>query len=194
MERACRHELFLIGLAMAFEPPLGAVNMSRRRWMISGVAVAGVLVGVLAWGFWPKGQPPAPPVAVSPATSDSGQDQPSRPASPPAVATSSDTDHDGLPDEWEMKYFGSIKKYGPTDSPSGDGVPNGFKFWKNLDPLVEWVPPRPPENPPRFSSYVSGPGTGPKFSSLQYQRDYWAKHSTTQPAEGEGLATEGDEP
>lgn len=38
-----------------------------------------------------------------------------------------DTDHDGLPDAWEMAYFGSLQ-YDKWDDPDGDGFPNVIKY------------------------------------------------------------------
>lgn len=50
-----------------------------------------------------------------------------------------DTDHDGLDDNWELKYFGTLA-YGPRDNPSHDGYNNAFKQVLQSNPLV-------PENP-----------------------------------------------
>jgi subtilisin family serine protease/subtilisin-like proprotein convertase family protein len=50
-----------------------------------------------------------------------------------------DTDHDGLDDNWELKYFGTLA-YGPKDNPSHDGYNNAFKQVLQSSPLV-------PENP-----------------------------------------------
>lgn len=46
-----------------------------------------------------------------------------------------DTDQDGLPDEWEMQYFGSATAANPNDDPNGDGLTNAQKFQANLNPL-----------------------------------------------------------
>ena len=42
---------------------------------------------------------------------------------PPAVLFAHDTDRDGLPDEWERGYFGTLDQ-GRLDDPDGDGYPN----------------------------------------------------------------------
>ena len=46
-----------------------------------------------------------------------------------------DTDHDGLDDNWEMKYFGTLA-YGPKDNPAHDGYNNAFKQVLQSNPLV----------------------------------------------------------
>lgn len=40
-----------------------------------------------------------------------------------AASNPGDTDADGLPDPWEMQYFGTLA-YGPADDPDGDGYNN----------------------------------------------------------------------
>ncbi len=46
-----------------------------------------------------------------------------------------DADADGLPDWWEMFYFGHLD-YGPEDDPDGDGVDNLTEFLQGRDPTV----------------------------------------------------------
>ena len=38
-----------------------------------------------------------------------------------------DMDADGLPDDWEMGFFGTLDR-GPDDDPEGDGFPNRIEF------------------------------------------------------------------
>jgi len=40
-----------------------------------------------------------------------------------AALTADDSDGDGLPDAWELRYFGNLNQ-GPDDDPDGDGEPN----------------------------------------------------------------------
>jgi len=49
-----------------------------------------------------------------------------------------DANHDGLPDTWQVQYFGSATNVNaaPNASPAGDGVPNWLKYSLGLDPLV----------------------------------------------------------
>lgn len=44
-----------------------------------------------------------------------------------------DTDHDGLDDNWELKSFGALA-YGPQDNPAGDGYSNARKQCLDLSP------------------------------------------------------------
>jgi subtilisin-like proprotein convertase family protein len=50
-----------------------------------------------------------------------------------------DTDHDGLDDNWEMAHFGTLA-YGPKDNPTHDGYNNAFKQVLQSDPLVSENP------------------------------------------------------
>ncbi|MBU6402645.1 MAG: hypothetical protein KGS61_20180, partial [Verrucomicrobia bacterium] len=47
-----------------------------------------------------------------------------------------DANNDGLPDAWQIQYFGSINdpNAAPNATPAGDGVPNWLKYALGLDP------------------------------------------------------------
>jgi hypothetical protein len=45
-----------------------------------------------------------------------------------------DTDHDGLPDWWEIQYWGNITSYSGQDDPDGDGLINLEEYAHNTDP------------------------------------------------------------
>lgn len=49
-----------------------------------------------------------------------------------------DSNNDGLPDAWQIQYFGSVTNpnAAPNANPSGDGVPNWLKYNLGLDPTV----------------------------------------------------------
>ncbi len=49
-----------------------------------------------------------------------------------------DANNDGLPDWWQIQYFGSTTNplAAPNASPSGDGMPNWLKYALGLDPTV----------------------------------------------------------
>lgn len=49
------------------------------------------------------------------------------------LSTEPDTDHDGLPDAWEIANFGNLKQDGAGD-PDKDGVNNALEFELSLDP------------------------------------------------------------
>jgi hypothetical protein len=52
-----------------------------------------------------------------------------------------DANNDGLPDSWQIQYFGSINNpnAAPNASASGDGVPNWLKYALGLDPTQPGV-------------------------------------------------------
>jgi len=47
-----------------------------------------------------------------------------------------DLDADGLPDCWEIEYFGSIYAYGPNDDPDADGFTNMQEYLAGTDPTA----------------------------------------------------------
>ena len=50
-----------------------------------------------------------------------------------------DANMDGLPDDWQVQYFGSTTNLNsaPNASPAGDGIPNWLKFTLGLNPLIK---------------------------------------------------------
>ena len=65
-----------------------------------------------------------------------------------SVLSIRDTDRDGLPDEWELRYFGSLNapRGGPEDDPDEDGRTNLQEYLSGTDPLdrsnvlrITWV-------------------------------------------------------
>ncbi|MBW8780721.1 MAG: sugar-binding protein [Verrucomicrobia bacterium] len=52
-----------------------------------------------------------------------------------AFSASFDSDGNGLPDWWELKYFGHIGNNAAAN-PSGDGMSNLYKYSMSLNPLV----------------------------------------------------------
>lgn len=51
---------------------------------------------------------------------------------------SGDANNDGLPDSWQIQYFGSATNpnAAPNANPTGDGLPNWLKYALGLDPTV----------------------------------------------------------
>lgn len=49
------------------------------------------------------------------------------------IAAGADTDHDGLPDAWELQHFGTLAT-GPNDDPDGDGMSNLQEYLAGTDP------------------------------------------------------------
>ena len=72
-------------------------------------------------------------------------EQPSNTGSVQSVALSidgvpiTDTDHDGLDDDWEMAHFGSLAS-GPLDDPDGDGYCNAREQLMGTDPTAADAP------------------------------------------------------
>ena len=52
-----------------------------------------------------------------------------------------DANTDGLPDSWQIEYFGSINNpnAAPNATPAGDGVPNWLKYSLGLNPTIPGV-------------------------------------------------------
>jgi hypothetical protein len=52
-----------------------------------------------------------------------------------------DSNSDGLPDSWQIQYFGSANNpnAAPNASPAGDGIPNWLKWSLGLDPTVPGI-------------------------------------------------------
>jgi hypothetical protein len=52
-----------------------------------------------------------------------------------------DANTDGLPDSWQIQYFGSASapNAGPNASPAGDGIPNWLKYGLGLNPTIPGV-------------------------------------------------------
>jgi hypothetical protein len=46
-----------------------------------------------------------------------------------------DSDADGLPDEWEIQYFGNLRDQSHSDDPDGDGVNNLAEMQAGTNPL-----------------------------------------------------------
>ncbi|MDP2895186.1 MAG: right-handed parallel beta-helix repeat-containing protein [bacterium] len=53
-----------------------------------------------------------------------------------AVSKSADTDSDGLPDDWEFRWFATLDQGGDFD-PDGDQIPNGEEYRYGWDPTVK---------------------------------------------------------
>lgn len=59
------------------------------------------------------------------------------------IVANEDTDQDGLPDCWELQYFGDLS-YDADDDPDVDGFTNLEEFVAGSDPTDWTSKPRPP--------------------------------------------------
>jgi hypothetical protein len=52
-----------------------------------------------------------------------------------------DSNNDGLPDAWQIQYFGSVNSpsAAPNAMPAGDGVPNWMKYLLGLNPTLPGI-------------------------------------------------------
>ena len=73
---------------------------------------------------------------------------------PPAVLFAHDTDRDGLPDEWERGYFGTLDQ-GRLDDPDGDGYPNYMERNLRQSPIAIDLA-HPGARPKKFPKLPSG--------------------------------------
>lgn len=64
-----------------------------------------------------------------------GGSNPSNPLSYPANSPTLDTDHNGLPDAWEMQYFGHLGN-DPKGDPDGDGLTNLQEYLLHTNPTL----------------------------------------------------------
>ncbi|MFQ6128078.1 MAG: hypothetical protein ACE5QW_04165 [Thermoplasmata archaeon] len=62
---------------------------------------------------------------------------------PRNIVAEEDTDQDGLPDWWELEYFGNLN-YGADDDPDNDDFTNLEEFEAGTDPTDPNDKPRPP--------------------------------------------------
>jgi len=69
----------------------------------------------------------------------------------------------GLPDAWEIQYFGSLTNVlgAPNADPAGDGIPNWLKYSLGLNPMVAGL------SVPNGVVYVNGGATGGSTNTIQ---------------------------
>ena len=70
-----------------------------------------------------------------------------------------DSDNDGLPDEWEMQYFGNLEQ-GPTGDPDGDGLQNLYEYLAGTNPTIKYSNGESSLNDYLFDSDGDGLGNG----------------------------------
>ena len=70
-----------------------------------------------------------------------------------------DSDNDGLPDEWEMQFFGNLEQ-GPTGDPDGDGLQNLYEYLAGTNPTIKYSNGENSLNDYLFDSDGDGLGNG----------------------------------
>jgi YD repeat-containing protein len=90
---------------------------------------------------------------------------------------------DGLPDNWEIYYFGDINS-GPNDDPDNDGITNLQEFEEDTDPTVAQPAPQ------RVQQLSVSPGDGQitliwdEVRSASGYRIYWSTNPGVTPSSG----------
>ena len=107
-----------------------------------------------------------------------------------------DTDADGLPDSWEMTFFGSLTAQNGSGDPDMDGVTNAAELAADTDPTVFDGPSAPTLPMPQCSTRVANNrptltvtnATDPQASALTYEFEVYQDASlTTLAAEATGV-------
>jgi len=70
------------------------------------------------------------------------------------VVANGDADTDGIPDDWELKYFGNLDRDGSGDF-DGDGITDLAEFENDFDPTVPTGPSAPRVKAPLYGSEVA---------------------------------------
>jgi hypothetical protein len=85
-------------------------------------------------------------------------------------------DYDGLPDPWEVTYFGNLYS-GPNDDPDGDGVTNLQEYQQGTNPAV-YAPDSDGDGLPDtwermyFGNLLQGPNDDPDGDGLSNLQEY----------------------
>ena len=77
-----------------------------------------------------------------------------------------DRDFDGLADDWEIHYFGSLAAADPFADPDGDGQTNLFEFIAGLDPLAPDTPDFAISNDAEMIHFTIPAAEGPGYDGL----------------------------
>lgn len=88
------------------------------------------------WAISPNGTIEGPHINVNIAAGSIYGDAPSEDTALEVPLDGGDSDHDGLPDEWETQFLNGVAsdQQGPNDDPDGDGLTNLEEFLRGTDP------------------------------------------------------------
>lgn len=115
-------------------------------------------------------------------------------------SVSSDSDNDGMPDDWEMQYFGTLDRDGTGDF-DGDGISDLDEYLNNTDPASSNAPSIPAIVSPQDTSEVTGRqpdlvivnSIDPDSDPVTYTFEVYADEGMTNLAAGQSDVFEGME-
>lgn len=93
---------------------------------------------------------------------------------PDAGTACADDDHDGLPNAFEQRYFGSVTAAKPNDDPDGDGYTNIEEFLNGTEPTNGQPPTAGPSTQPTASpAPMPGDANGDNIVNATDYASYW---------------------
>ena len=115
-------------------------------------------------------------------------------------SVSSDSDNDGMPDNWEMQYFGTLDRDGSGDF-DGDGIADLDEYLNGTDPASSNAPSIPAIVSPQDTSEVTGQqpdlvivnSTDPESDPVTYTFEVYADEGMINLAAGQSDVSEGTE-
>ena len=120
--------LFFTNCNITFKGGLNSVPGNPSEWNSSQYPEANMFGNLPAWGYYLRHVSGVTftrcTSTVSP--SDARPEKATNDTTTPVIRT--DTDHDGMPDDWELQYFQSSTGAAPDVDSDGDGVTNYGEF------------------------------------------------------------------
>ena len=116
------------------------------------------------------------------------------------ITSGNDSDNDGMPDDWEMQYFGTLDRDGTGDF-DGDGISDLDEYLNNTDPASSNAPSIPDIVSPQYASEVTGlqpalviaNSTDPDSDSVTYTFEVYTDEAMTGFVAGQSDVAEGTE-
>jgi hypothetical protein len=116
------------------------------------------------------------------------------------ITSGNDSDNDGMPDDWEMQYFGSLDRDGTGDF-DGDGISDLDEYLNGTDPASSNAPSIPDIVSPQDASEVTGlqptlvivNSIDPDSDPVTYTFEVYADEAMTGLVAGQSDVSEGTE-